>query len=253
MASRSMPGMGLQAYWNPGEDGWDPGMNTNLRTVSVLAQLSVKNQDLVAAPGSPTNGDIHIVGQGSTGTWAGQDGKIAVYDANAWVFLDALTGLIAYVEDEGLYYRYDAGWAALVQPVSFSAYCDYRFVLPSAGTWAKIPTNVARHNDQAAWASGTGLFTAPDTGYYHLGAAWTYGDETNDPSYLGVGLGVEGADPTADARNFYTASSVEGQTSVACQAVLKLVAGDTVEAMAFIATNDGAVVADSNCFWGFKL
>lgn len=72
MASRTLPGLGLQGFWAYEEDGWhgDPGMDGNLRRLSALAQLSVIDKDLTVAPGSPSNGDIYIVGQGATGTWA---------------------------------------------------------------------------------------------------------------------------------------------------------------------------------------
>lgn len=41
MASTTMPGVGIQARWAEGENGWKPGMDENLIRLSALAQLSV--------------------------------------------------------------------------------------------------------------------------------------------------------------------------------------------------------------------
>lgn len=258
MASRTLPGLGLQGFWAYEEDGWhgDPGMDGNLRRLSALAQLSVIDKDLTVAPGSPSNGDIYIVGQGATGTWATQDGKIAVRDNGAWVYLDALTGLIAYVEDEGVYYRYDAGWALLLETISapgntkFQAFLNYRFVLPAADAWTTIPFNNAVHNDQGDFSAGSSYFTAPVTGDYMVNAAWVLSVEgASLPDWIGVGFGINGAAPANNAQH-RTGPTSGGFASVNCTALLKLTAGDIVRVQAYAATNVCAVAADVNHFNG---
>ncbi len=253
MPSRTLPGLGLDGFWPYEEDNWNTGMDQNLLKLSVYARQSVLDQDLTVAPGSPTNGDIYIVGQGATGTWAGQDGKLAVRDNGAWVYLDALNGLIMLVEDEDIPYQYNGGWFPLVRPYAFSAYCNYRQVFSAAATWQLVPTNNGRHNDQGVWAAGTGLFTAAVDGYYHFTGMWTYDDETTDPGFIAAGLSVNGADPTDDVEDRYTAGMVGGETSVNVQGVLKLSAGDTVGLMGYISSGDGAMVANRNRFAGFKI
>lgn len=258
MAPRTLPGLGLRGFWAYEEDNWngDPGMDGNLRKLSALAQLSVIDKDLTAPPGSPSDGDIYIVGQSATGGWATQDGKIALRDDGAWVFLDALTGLIAYVEDEGVYYRYDAGWALFFDTISapgntkFHGYLDYRQVLSSAGAWETIAINNTVHNDQGDFSGGSNLFTAPVDGYYAFDAAWVMSLEGGSvPDWIGVGFGVNGSDPVDNAQH-RSGPTFGDFASVSCHAVLKLSAADTVEAMARAETNVCAIQADVNHFSG---
>lgn len=253
MASRTLPGMGLNGFWTYGEDGWNTGADENWRALSVMTHLSVKDKDLSSPPGSPSNGDLYIVGSSPAGGWAGQANKVAVHDNGAWVFLTASTGATAFVEDEQVYYHWNAAWKPLIAPVTFSAYCDYRFVLPTAGTWTTIPTNNARHNDQSAWSSSTGEFTAPYTGYYSFTGAWTFDDEGTVPSWLAVGLGVNAANPTSDSTRRYTATMTGTQVSLEVNNVLKLNENDTVKLMAYHSTNGAAVHANFNSFSGFRL
>ena len=255
MPARNLPGLGLRAFWDHQENGWhgDPGMDGNLRRLSIYTQLSVISANLTVPPASPVNGAIYIVGQGATGAWAGQSGKIAARDNNQWVFLDALNGLIAYVDSEDTYYRYDNGWFPLLQPFAFSAFCNYRKVFNAANAWEIIPCNVGRHNDQGIWSAATNTFTAPRPGYYQFNAGWTFDVQGTIPDFIAVGLSVNAAVPTPDAQDRYTATMTALETSVNTQAVLKLAANDTVAAVALISSGGGAIVADRNRFSGFKI
>lgn len=75
--------------------------NAALRTLDVLVQLSVKDRDLTAPPGSPAEGDRYIVASGATGAWDDKDLNIAAYIDGAWAFLPANLGWQVWVEDEG--------------------------------------------------------------------------------------------------------------------------------------------------------
>ncbi|MCH8518119.1 MAG: DUF2793 domain-containing protein, partial [Cyclobacteriaceae bacterium] len=83
-----------------------------LRLLDGLIQLSVKDRDLTAPPGSPADGDRYIVGSGATGDWAGWDLNVALWTDGAWLRLPPRAGWRAWVEDEGVLLVYDgSGWA----------------------------------------------------------------------------------------------------------------------------------------------
>ena len=71
--------------------------NEALRLLDILVQLSVLDWALAAPPGTPAEGDRYIVGQGPTGAWEGQTGKVAVWSSGGWVFLAPAQGWTAWV------------------------------------------------------------------------------------------------------------------------------------------------------------
>lgn len=109
MASRQLPGLGLNGFWTLGEDGWNTGADQNWTQLSVLVQCRVL--DIVASlPGSPTNGDVYILDE----TAGGNANKIALRDNGAWVYLSAAEGFIAYSLAAGEYVTFNgAVWAIL--------------------------------------------------------------------------------------------------------------------------------------------
>lgn len=68
-------------------------------------------------PGSPTNGDVYIISDGSptaTGAWAGEDGNIAWYNGS-WNFVTAVEGWTMYVQGNDAEWRFDGtNWAQLL-------------------------------------------------------------------------------------------------------------------------------------------
>lgn len=67
-----------------------------------------------APPGSPSEGDIYVVGTAGSGAWSGHNEQVAVYYNAAWLFLPALDGMMAYAADEDAYYYFDGtDWTAL--------------------------------------------------------------------------------------------------------------------------------------------
>jgi len=85
--------------------------NEALRLLDGLVQLSVLDRDLTAPPGSPADGDRHIVASGGTGDWTDWDLNVALFTDGTWLRLPPRTGWRAWVENEGLLLVYDgAGW-----------------------------------------------------------------------------------------------------------------------------------------------
>ena len=115
---RTLPGISLTGFWNAGDNTWKAGMDENLRKLSVLVQLRVISRTTwppdTNSSNSPgvANGDIYIVpaGDSNSAQTSNSDddfGDIAVHDNGSWVYYTPLNGFLAYVIDEGAYYRYN--------------------------------------------------------------------------------------------------------------------------------------------------
>jgi hypothetical protein len=74
--------------------------NEAIRRLDALVQLSLASRSQSYPPPSPNAGERHLVGAGSSGAWAGQDGSIAAWQDGAWMFYAPVAGWIAVVEDE---------------------------------------------------------------------------------------------------------------------------------------------------------
>lgn len=115
MASTTDARSGIKYGWTKGENNWNTEMDANLvRLGRIGFHLSAKSKTTSAQPGTPTNGDTYILPAGSTGAaWAGNDGKVAVWDGAAWQFYTPSIGWQSYVEDTDVLTTYKAGgWSA---------------------------------------------------------------------------------------------------------------------------------------------
>jgi hypothetical protein len=88
-------------------------VNEQIRYVEQGASyFIVKDKDLTAAPGSPSDGDAYIVAAGATGTWSGKDGKIAFRMSTGWLYITPIEGMLAYAQDENARYVFNgSAWA----------------------------------------------------------------------------------------------------------------------------------------------
>lgn len=108
MASRQLPGLGLTAFYDLGEDGWNETLDLDLRKLSALVGLSVLSVS-AALPGAPTDGQITIV-PASDPT---NPKKVAIRDEGAWVFLTPKAGWRAWALDTGSAVVFDGSeWVA---------------------------------------------------------------------------------------------------------------------------------------------
>ena len=95
----------------------------------IALQKGAIDKDLNAPPGSPTNGDVYIVGPAPTGAWAGKANKIAIYATNAWTFVPGNDsngsniamgarheGLKIWVQDENVLYGWSGSAWAIILP-----------------------------------------------------------------------------------------------------------------------------------------
>ena len=90
--------------------------NEALRQLDAVVQLVVVSADLAAPPLTLIEGERYIVAVGATGTWAEQDGTIAVYSDAAWTFYAPLTGWRADVQGTGTVLRFDGTTWAMPDP-----------------------------------------------------------------------------------------------------------------------------------------
>jgi hypothetical protein len=76
-------------------------VNEALLKLDAIVQLTVRDRDLAAPPGTPADGDRYMPAAGATGAWAGWDFNIALFTDGAWQKLEPREGWLCFVADEG--------------------------------------------------------------------------------------------------------------------------------------------------------
>lgn len=119
MTVRTLPNLGLRAFYELGEDGWKDDQDLGLLKLSVLVQARALDK-VAAEPGAPTLGDVIVLDE----TNVTNPNAIAVWDgetgSEAWVYMDPLEGWMIYIESLTEYQQFDgaewvsAGSAAVV-------------------------------------------------------------------------------------------------------------------------------------------
>jgi hypothetical protein len=102
-------------------DGFDSNFRTFLRAIDALLMCSVLDKTLSAPPGSPANGDAHIVKPTGTGAWAGHDNAVAIWTTDnpaalsgEWEFYAAANGVLVYnVADTTVYFWNGSAWTGV--------------------------------------------------------------------------------------------------------------------------------------------
>lgn len=160
------------------ENTTDPaaGLNLALNVIDALLQTAVIDMDLTAPPGSPSDGDLHIVGGSATGAWVGEDGNLARYvsEGDFWQFYEAgsQVKLILNLADGGLYkWAESDGWEIVGglpdAPIDGTAYVrqDGDWVPESGGggaaAWGSITGTLSDQTDLQAALDAKAPATAP--------------------------------------------------------------------------------------------
>ena len=116
MPERIMPGLGLRAFYDPGQRNWGTSVSEDLRALSVLVQARSRSRS-AALHGTGAAGDVYIVPSGAS---AHAD-ALALWDGNAgaedWVFLTPQDGWQVWVTDEARHVRFDgSAWVEVPRP-----------------------------------------------------------------------------------------------------------------------------------------
>lgn len=84
------PNLGLEYGWPLGFDGWNAGMDANLRRLGAIVHLEVTSHTVVNPPASPIQGAVegarYIIPNGATGVWAAHVGEVARYIEGTWEY-----------------------------------------------------------------------------------------------------------------------------------------------------------------------
>ncbi|RUW57176.1 DUF2793 domain-containing protein [Mesorhizobium sp. M8A.F.Ca.ET.021.01.1.1] len=177
MASRSLPGLGLTGFWDLGASDWKPGMDTNMRTLSVLVQTAVLSRT-AALPGSPVDGNIAIVA-----TAGPHLNDIAIFDAGAWVYVTPKEGHFAWVMDQEELVMFDgSGWvvfSAGVKNLAELLDVDVTTASPTDGQVLKWDAVADKWKPGNAAATLAGLTDYDGTPPPTEGQVLTYNDTTD--------------------------------------------------------------------------
>lgn len=123
------------------------GLEKKIISSETIAKLvgsfkAILDKDLTAPPGSPTEGDVYIVGESATGLWSGKDDDIIMYNSIGWDSFTPSENMLVYVTDESAIYKYtDAdGWNLYLKQNDF-------IIDIQSGAWIEDPTNAPEHED----------------------------------------------------------------------------------------------------------
>lgn len=131
----------------------------------------VEDRDLTSPPGSPTHGQVYIVGASASGAWSGQDNALAYYHYGDWLFYTPTEGWCVWAKDENVALVFDgSAWIAanklLVKtvatlPTGSAGDIAYASDGRKAGEGAGLGTGVLVFKDGSNWiACDTGATVA---------------------------------------------------------------------------------------------
>lgn len=117
MPERIMPGLGLRAFYDPGQRNWGTSLSEDLRRLSALVQARATSRT-TPLPTTGSIGQMLIVPAAA----AANANALALWDqspagAAAWVYLTPQEGWQVWITDEARHVRFTAGaWVEVPRP-----------------------------------------------------------------------------------------------------------------------------------------
>lgn len=219
--------------------------NEALMQLDVVVQLAVASRTLGVPPVSPTAPARYIVAAAATGAWAGQSGKIALWQDGAWQFFAPLAGWRAWIAAEdavavfnGTAWKTSAESPMSVPQLGVSATADATnrlsvsapaTLLNHAGAGHQLKLNKAAPTDTASLMFQTGFSAraemgttgsddfavkvSPNGSSFNTALAVAAGTgEVTLPQALN--LGGQAADPVSPINGMVWLNSTTGQVKV---------------------------------------
>lgn len=110
------PNLGLP-YIDGGQAQKHVTHNEALRILDAAIQISVQDTTRTVPPGSPAEGDRHLVATGASGAWAGRTHAIATWQDGAWMFMPPKDGWCVWsIADDGMHVFDGSGWRPVGTP-----------------------------------------------------------------------------------------------------------------------------------------
>lgn len=101
-------------YLQPSQAQKHVTLNEALQQLDAIVQLSISGFDATTPPAAPEAGEVHALGTGASGLWAGQDGRLALWQGSGWQFLSPQEGWLAWdLTSGGLRLWQGSGWQGL--------------------------------------------------------------------------------------------------------------------------------------------
>lgn len=156
------------------------GLNLALNVIDALLQTRVISIGQSTPPGSPSDGDLYIVGAGATGAWAGHENDLARYvaEGNSWQFFSAGDEVaIVYNDDDGGLYIFSSGSWILAAGLG-DAPADGDTYGRKDGSWVSVSNSAVvdvSNENTAATPGNAGQYTR----FSHTAAKYTF-DSSED-------------------------------------------------------------------------
>jgi hypothetical protein len=116
MPERILPGLGLRAFYDPGQRNWGTSLSEDLRRISALVQARATSRT-AALPATGAAGQVAVV----PSTGGANANALALWDELAgvpsWVYLTPQEGWDIWIADEMMHLRFTAGaWIPVPRP-----------------------------------------------------------------------------------------------------------------------------------------